>query len=129
MSPLSVLLVVSRLLLATALFYAVTETLSSTSLFDPGYTLTGPRLTLGAAALSGLMTVVAIWLVFGIRTRVVATLGTALYVGHITMLPGFGAVDATILAELALVGAIALPSILFGGGRFSMVRAGWSNVI
>ncbi|SLN39446.1 hypothetical protein ROJ8625_01848 [Roseivivax jejudonensis] len=119
---------VIRIALAACLAYAVIETMSAgAGVADRILPFAG--VSIAAALLAGLMSVVAIWLAFGVRTRVVALLGLALYTGHLVALPGFTTVGTDEIVQLAVVAALALPLIVFGGGRYSMVRAGWHNVI
>ncbi len=84
---------------------------------------------LAAAALSSLLAIVCVWLAFGVRTRVMALLGLALYLGLALLVPGLQALNPVRLMELTFVVLLALPLIAFGGGRFCVYRGGWQNVI
>ncbi|MFZ5961764.1 hypothetical protein ACOXXX_02335 [Thalassococcus sp. BH17M4-6] len=84
---------------------------------------------IGAAALCSLLTVVSLWLAFGVRTRVMALLGIALYIGLDGLVPGFENLSTYALIELVVAVSLALPLIAYGGGRYCTYRGGWQNVI
>ena len=78
-------------------------------------------------ALRALLATIAVWLLFGIRTRVVALLGAVLLFAAYLLTQGIHqSADARIV--LILVAVMSLPLILRGGGRFAMLTRGWRDV-
>ncbi|WP_435259072.1 hypothetical protein ACSBLW_04685 [Thioclava sp. FR2] len=78
--------------------------------------------------LHALMAVAAIWLIFGVRTRVVALFGLSCYATLFWLETQNGfSTRLEFLVPLQIVALLALPLILFGGGHFSLYRAGWRN--
>jgi uncharacterized membrane protein YphA (DoxX/SURF4 family) len=72
---------------------------------------------------------IAIWLTFGIRTRVMAALGAALVLAfHFAVAHEPLRLDQTALLTLFTV-IMAMPLIVWGGGRFSLWRGGWGNLL
>jgi len=70
----------------------------------------------------------AVWLLFGVRTRVVALLGTLLSAGLVYWFAGFG-IGSRFQLYLLLAACIAtLPLLALGGGRFALYRRGWSQL-
>ncbi|MBE9635439.1 hypothetical protein [Salipiger mangrovisoli] len=63
---------------------------------------------------------IAIWLILGVGTRSFAVLGAALYTVHEVILRGQLLPDPQIVQSSLLVAILALPLIIFGGGRFSV---------
>lgn len=78
-------------------------------------------------ALRALLATIAIWLLFGIRTRVVALLGAVLFFSAQLLTQGFHP-SADARSVLIIVAIISLPLILRGGGRFAMLSRGWRDV-
>lgn len=80
--------------------------------------------------LHALMAMAAIWLIFGVRTRIVALLGLLFYAA-LWRLESQNGADGLLgyLVPLQVVVVLALPLILLGGGRFSLYRAGWRNLL
>lgn len=77
----------------------------------------------------GLFFLIAIWLAFGIRTRVMAALAAALVLAfHFAVAYEPLRLDHTARLTLFTV-AMAVPLILWGGGRFSLWRGGWRNLL
>lgn len=116
---------VLRLVLGIAL---VVEAIHQSTIFviraDSGMMPAMPGIAF--AVLHALMLVAAIWVLFGIRTRIVALIGLAcLYADSliIPLVPGFP--ERKVLFAVAILAAV--PLIFFGGGRFSLYRAGWRN--
>lgn len=79
--------------------------------------------------LNAVLGTVAIWLVFGVRTRVVTLIGLTLYLAAMYIHIRSSLVVEVALAEVLVVMALALPLILRGGGRFALYRAGWKEVL
>ena len=77
------------------------------------------------AAIAGMLTLTALWLAFGFRTRMAAMIGAALFAGKVLLLPGFGNATDDAIGNLILVAILALPLMLSGGGRYSLLRGGW----
>ncbi|PTQ67993.1 hypothetical protein [Celeribacter persicus] len=72
---------------------------------------------------------IAIWVVFGIRTRVMASLATALVLTfHFAVAHEPWRLDHQMVLTLITI-AIAVPLICCGGGRFSLWRGGWGNLL
>jgi uncharacterized membrane protein YphA (DoxX/SURF4 family) len=75
-----------------------------------------------------LAVVAAIWILFGIQTRIAAIVGLIAYglCLRAETLQGFGAIDV-----LALAGPVGLGLIvcLIGGGRFSIYRDDWRQLL
>ncbi len=68
--------------------------------------------------------VISIWLLFGIKTNVVAALGGILLVLPAMILPEIG--GAPLATKLALATVFALPLAIFGGGRYALNdRSSW----
>ena len=68
--------------------------------------------------------VISVWLLFGIKTNIVAALGGILLVLPAMVVPEIG--GATLAVKLALSTVFALPLAIFGGGRFSISdRVSW----
>ncbi|MCC6306824.1 MAG: hypothetical protein IT545_16760 [Rhodobacteraceae bacterium] len=97
-----------------------------TALLGRGLTAVDAGLALAASAL---LATVGLWLLFGIRTRVVAGLGAVLAGGlalaapeilHAGIAPLRGALAALVLA---------LPLVVFGGGRWSSHNLGWRGLV
>lgn len=63
---------------------------------------------------------IGIWLILGVATRTVALVGFALYFAHDFVLPSHDALAHMPTLGSALVALLALPLIIFGGGRFSV---------
>jgi len=79
-------------------------------------------------ALRVLLAVIAIWLFFGVRTRVVALIGTTLFLAaHI--LPLGGGIEPGLALGLGCVIALTLPLLAFGGGRFALLSRGWADLV
>ena len=77
-------------------------------------------------AIHALPIVIAIWIAFGVRTRLVTALGLALYTGYTlaTHSPETGAIGLGLFIAFGL----ALPLIAAGGGSYSIYRKGWSGL-
>lgn len=77
-------------------------------------------------AMNALLVVVAIWVAFGIRTRLVTAIGLTLYTGY-TLANGGIEADNLGIGIFVAVG-LALPLLVAGGGAYSMYRKGWSGL-
>jgi uncharacterized membrane protein YphA (DoxX/SURF4 family) len=105
----------------------------------PGWNIAGiEAVTLGISdmfyqnvAFAVLYFIMSIWLLFGIKTQVVAALAGILLVLPAMVIQGVGS-DA-LATKLALAAVFALPLSVFGGGRFSIYdrhdRAGWITAL
>ncbi|NAZ36952.1 hypothetical protein [Rubellimicrobium sp. CFH 75288] len=77
--------------------------------------------------LRGLLATVAVWLVFGIRTRVAASVGVVLAFALVFLaLPLDPHGPAPLVAILVL--GFALPPVCCGGGDFALHRGGWARL-
>ncbi|MGR3570767.1 hypothetical protein [Brevirhabdus sp.] len=81
------------------------------------------------SALFGLLLTISIWLLFGVRSRVVALLGIVLSIGYATQISDASAHFDILFAELGLIAALGLPLIAFGGGRWAIYQRGWGNLL
>lgn len=80
-------------------------------------------------AACALLATVGLWLLFGIRTRVVASLGAALAVALAVAVPEAMLVGTDPLRGALAAMVLALPLVVFGGGRFSSYRGGWRRLL
>lgn len=78
---------------------------------------------LAASIMCILLASIAIWLILGVGTRTVALSGTALYLAHDMLLAAPGVPQITAMHGSFIVVFLALPLIIFGGGRFSLNAA------
>lgn len=85
--------------------------------------------SMSAVVLGALMVVAAIWLLCGVRTRIVTLLAVALYTGYALMLPPAEAGRPGTIAGLAIVAALALPLVAVGGARIGRSRSGWPDQV
>ncbi|MDQ1848241.1 hypothetical protein Q9299_08065 [Gemmobacter fulvus] len=92
---------------------------------DPFIGISGSLLV----ALNAVLVTIAIWLVFGVRTRVVTLIGLTLYLAAMFLHLRASLVAEVAMAEVLAVVLMALPLILLGGGRFALYRAGWKEVL
>lgn len=77
-------------------------------------------------AVNALLIVIAIWVAFGIRTRLVTSIGLVIYAGYTLTSGGYEADNLGIGVLVAF--GLALPLIVAGGGAYSMYRKGWSGL-
>ena len=70
------------------------------------------------AAFGVLYFIISIWLLFGIKTNIVAALGGILLVLPAMVIPEVG--SNALAIKLALATVLALPLALFGGGRYAV---------
>ncbi|MCO6382039.1 MAG: hypothetical protein JXQ91_03330 [Vannielia sp.] len=77
-------------------------------------------------AVNALLIVIAIWVAFGIRTRLVSAIGLTLYTGY-TLASGSYEADNLGIGIFVALG-LALPLIVAGGGAYAMYRKGWSGL-
>lgn len=124
-TPLDGLQCAVRIMLGCCLAFTATEHLMLTTGKNPVLLASDEMHLYAGWALSVLMVMTSIWLAFGYRTRVMALLGASLYGGMVVLLPGLPEVTSQTLVSVAVVAALALPLIFAGGGRFSLLRAGW----
>ena len=75
--------------------------------------------------LSGLLMFVFIWLLFGLRTRVVSALGIVLFAGQFFWFRSLGLHTSYGVGHLAVSGILSLPLLFLGGGPFAIYRRGW----
>lgn len=75
--------------------------------------------------LSALLMVIAVWLIFGLRSRVVALLGLVIFAGQLFW---FNALDLQTtygVWHLVLSIGLAGPLLVLGGGYFAIYKRGW----
>tara|TARA_Y100000815_G_C13329660_1_gene495465 strand:- start:1491 stop:1910 length:420 start_codon:yes stop_codon:yes gene_type:complete len=87
-----------------------------------------PDHSIATIALRALLATVTIWLFFGVRTRVMALIGLVLYVTSVALQHTASNGQMELNLWLLTVPLLSLPLILFGGGRFSLYRAGWKGI-
>ena len=108
-----------RIGIAAWLAFTVFRAVTRAHPFPASWTISQPE-AMACAILSAMLTIVAIWLVLGIRTQTVALIGVSLHFGLTVVQPGFHRLDQTTLIEAAVLLALALPLIALGGGRYSI---------
>lgn len=118
-----------RIALAIFLGFTVVGEFFRTDPLQIGWYVSPRQVELSTAMICALLAAISIWLVFGVRTRVVALLGLALYVGLEVVRPGLHAASYETIMNSTFVVLLGLPLVLFGGGKFSMIRAGWRGAI
>lgn len=126
MTPLSILHLLCRLLLAFSFLVFALDGLAISFLSRQQGT-GGIHQVEWAAVIVGssLLMYAFIWLLFGLRTRVVTALGLALFAGQYAWFQSLGLQTGFGLGHLILSGVLALPLLFFGGGRFAIYRRGW----
>ncbi|SIN91167.1 hypothetical protein [Vannielia litorea] len=77
-------------------------------------------------AVNALLIVIAIWVAFGIRTRLVTAIGLVIYAGYTISSGGLEADNLGIGIFVAF--GLALPLLAAGGGAFALYRKGWSGL-
>ncbi|MCL4189271.1 MAG: hypothetical protein KJZ85_16850 [Rhodobacteraceae bacterium] len=129
----AVLCTYRTLLGALLLVVALGNTLVPLGLRAVGRTIPVGELTAIDASLKlaacALLATVGLWLLFGIRTRVVASLGAALAVGLAVAAPESMLAGADPLRGALGALVLASPLVVFGGGRWSAYRKGWRGVL
>ncbi len=75
----------------------------------------------GTSIICVVLASISIWLILGIGTRTVALAGAAIYLAHEALVPGFNLFDLQAAQSCLLVASLALPLVIFGGGRFSVI--------
>lgn len=118
-----------RFALAACLAFTAIEHVVLTS--SAYYTLAAEttfRAVIGIA-MATLLGTIATYLVLGIRTRVVATLGLILFVAMVLILPGLHQFDVNAAQRIVVVLLLSAPLIIRGGGRFSLVQGGWHGAL
>lgn len=75
--------------------------------------------------LSALMMSISIWLVIGLRSRMVALLGLVIFAGLHLWFSALGLQTTYGVWHLAISSALAAPLLVLGGGRFAIYRRGW----
>ena len=83
------------------------------------------RPDLALSVIAGLVCIFAIWMLFGIRTRVAALAALVLWTGWHAL--GRGIQDQTMM--LVILAVLCLPLILRGGGTHALYRRGWSDLV
>lgn len=78
--------------------------------------------------LSGLLCTAAIWLLFGVRSRVMAAMGC---VGFMAISLGSDLVVGMPFAPVEVLCAflLSVPIIAGGGGKFALYRRGWRDLV
>ncbi|MGR3367218.1 MAG: hypothetical protein ACU0CC_04505 [Sagittula sp.] len=114
-----------RISLAGALAYTASEHILLSSQSHGVLSLNDTHTALAGTIMSGLLWVISVWLMFGVRTRIVAALGLTIYGAMALLLPGLDRLTAHSLLSVAIVAGLTLPVILAGGGHYSLVRGGW----
>ncbi|WP_425074727.1 hypothetical protein [Sagittula sp. S175] len=114
-----------RILLSCFLAYTAVEFLMMTAGETPRLVVTHPGHQWAGKMLAALMILTALWMAFGVHTRVMALLGTALFAGMALLLPGLERLTMHSVLSVGLFATLALPLICAGGGRFSLLRGGW----
>ncbi|GGL65540.1 hypothetical protein GCM10011392_20300 [Wenxinia marina] len=76
-------------------------------------------------AIGAMLAVAGIWLLFGVRTRVMAVIATVLISGHAVLV---GAATPVPDAMPLLAAVLSLPLALFGGGPFALYSKGWREI-
>ena len=79
----------------------------------------------GVIVLSALLMFIAIWLIFGLRSRVVATMGLVIFAGQLAWFHTLGLHSGYCSWHLIISAALALPLWILGGGPFAISRRGW----
>ncbi|MCT4369998.1 hypothetical protein CLG85_006485 [Yangia mangrovi] len=74
-----------------------------------------------AALICAVLASISIWLILGVATRTVALSGFAIYLCHELLLPDFTVFDLETAQRVIVVALLALPLVIFGGGRFSVI--------
>jgi uncharacterized membrane protein YphA (DoxX/SURF4 family) len=112
-----------RIMLSCCMAYSASEHFLTQ--MGPEAPMMTPVQALLAGLLAGLLLLTALWLAFGLRTRVVALVGVALFAGKAILVPGLENVSNAAIGNMLLVCLLAAPLLLSGGGRFSLLRGGW----
>ena len=127
--PLSALQCAIRLILSAALGAAILERLFELRDLGTGWYIAQRHVASVEAAYLALLAIVAVWLVLGVRTRVVALLGLVLFAGARIVLPGISELNEAALVQVGLFACACVPLLRFGGGRFAMIRGGWRGLV
>ena len=91
-----------------------------------------PRLRIhpGEIAIHALLGTMAVWLAFGVRTRVIALAATVLLLGWDLLAPPDLLGAGPRVEVLTLVAcALAAPLMVFGGGPRALYRRGWRDLL
>jgi hypothetical protein len=85
-------------------------------------------LDLKLTLLSGLLCTAAIWLLFGVRSRVMAAMGC---IGFMAISLGSELVVGMPFAPVEVLFAfmLSIPIIAGGGGKFALYRRGWRDIV
>lgn len=76
-----------------------------------------------------LFVLIAVWLMFGIHTRVMALISAALLVAFHFAVSRCPMVLTPETLHVMIAVFFATPLIFLGGGKFSLLRAGWSRLV
>lgn len=126
---LSALQCTCRLALAGTLGYTVVGEFFQSQETLVGWFISPRNVGLSTALICALLATVSIWLFFGVRTRVVALAGIMLYLGLSIVQPGLGSSDMETMRSSTLVVLLALPLVVFGGGKISLLRESWRGMV
>ena len=113
-------LLACRALIALLLFYVVT--CSIVNGFGTRLSLLFFPFDISHAVFDALLSISAIWLVFGVHTRIMAAFSTAYLGVYVAMVMSQNIVDPVIIYAPALALMFALPLIVFGGGHHCLTR-------
>ena len=79
--------------------------------------------------IGGLLFLIAVWIAFGMRTRIMSLLALGLTTMVYLVGPQTAALAGDGLWVPITTALIAIPLIGFGGGRFSLWRGGWRDIL
>ncbi len=82
----------------------------------------------GVVVLCALILFSAVWLLFGLRSRVVALIGLVMMVGLTLWFDTVGIQTTYGGLHIAASVVLALPLFFLGGGRFALYRRGWADL-
>ncbi|WP_071675136.1 hypothetical protein [Nioella nitratireducens] len=84
---------------------------------------------MGVTVLCALIQFAAVWLMFGLRSRVVALLGLVLMIGLLLWFEALGVQTSYGSLQVVASAVLALPLFFLGGGRFALYRRGWADIV
>lgn len=84
------------------------------------------RPNLAFSVIGGLICIFAIWMLFGVRTRIAALASLVLWSGWTSLV---GPQANQQVALLMVIAVLCLPLIIAGGGANALYRKGWSGLI
>lgn len=77
-------------------------------------------------AVHALLVLISVWLILGIRTRMMATFGLVLLAAYTFASSSPLSLRGPEALSLVLLAATAIPLMLYGGGRIALRNGGWS---